>query len=514
MRDAVVALSIALLAAGCGNSSGSSQSVPTPTAPTPGPMPTGPLPTVAPSPLGAGDCASKRAAFEDALPVPVPSSGHYVVQLVNESGVTLLAGANAAHVADQPPKPVLPREGTWIIGPNAVLTVDVPPEWERTIPEGSVGPVFWARTGCRYDVAHNLAQCETGGCGGVYDCSAANATPPGPKALAEWTFDDPNHNAAPDISVVDGVNLNMDIEPIGPHSDTPVGPVDPAFWLGSANLPLTKCGEDLRAADRCPISAFQLKRGDLSFFVEGNGGDGDVIACFSNCGQYKFQGNLTGACPQGFRCPGEPPLSCNPDPASDPICYYWKTFCCAVPEGDPDKVYDKMCTSDAQCSQNAGCWDARGECSCRAFIQQETCPSDVCTNPYSQEASFQPPFGHCADLVGGTTACIGDDTMHEVMPRGLTWPNDPETYYSDAHAYRIVFAPGGTSVPITDSGPPPLCQDLPAAYGYGPAAQNCSIAIMKGATFAGARLPSQAPGVWDCDIANGIATTGVLCRWQ
>ena len=68
-------------------------------------------------------------------------------------------------------------------------------------------------------------------------------------------------------------------------------------------------------------------------------------------------------------------------------------------------------------------------------------------------------------------------------------------------------------MPITDSGRPRLCEDLPAAYGD-PAAQNCSIAIMKGATFAGARLPSEAPGVWDCDIANGIATTGVLCRWQ
>ncbi len=87
-------------------------------------------------------------------------------------------------------------------------------------------------------------------------------------------------------------NLDTDIVPVGPRSDTPVGPADEGFWMSPQNLPLSKC--------------------------------------FSNCGQYKFQGDQLGACPKGYRCPGEPPLDCVADPASNPLCYYWKAFCCAV----------------------------------------------------------------------------------------------------------------------------------------------------------------------------------------
>lgn len=484
---------------------------------------------------GSASCEAARDAFEASLPVPVPTPGRYVVQLVNESDVTVLAAANAAHVAGQPPKSVLPREGTWIIAPRSVLTVDIPVEWESTIPVGSVGPVFWARTGCRYDVDHDFAQCETGDCGGVYDCSKAGRTPPGPKSLAEWTFRDNNGHAAPDISVVDGVNLNMDIEPVGPHSDTVMGPVDPAFWLGSANLPLTKCGGDLRQG--C-ASEFALRREQLSFFIQGSDGAQDVVGCFSNCGQYKFQGQLTGACAAEFRCAGEPPFACDPnlDTEAGRACYYWKAFCCVVPEGDPDGVYTQQCTADDQCRQSAGCWNKglpQSVCSCRAFNASPDCPPDVCTNQNSEKIVFQPPFGLCSDLTDATGRpqdCIGDDTFHEVMPRGLTWPNDPETYYSDAKAYRVVFAPGGTSLPISDSGPIPPCSSLPEAYGYERERANCAGPINAGAVFAGARpsLPCTESSdcavggcnpsthhcdSWECQVNDGDGTNAVLCRW-
>jgi len=508
---------------------------------------------------GSGDCAEKRAIFEAGLPIPVPTPGRYVVQLVNESDVTLLAAANKAFVVGHEPKAVLPREGTWLLGPKSVLTVDIPPEWESTIPKGSVGPVFWARTGCRYDIAHNFAQCETGDCGGVYDCSQAGRTPPGPKSLAEWTFKDPNNNSAPDISVVDGVNLNMDIVPVGPHSDTPVGPVDSHFWLGTANLPLTKCGGDLRAG--CP-SAFQLRREQLTFFIQGSAGAEHVVGCFSNCGQYKFQGQLTGACPAGFRCAGEPAFDCDPNIATEAgrVCYYWKPFCTAVPEGDPDHIYGRPCTMDADCPQHGVCWNSGNPtavCAPSAFNKNPDCPPDVCTNQYSQKISFQPPFSLCSELTDATGRpddCIGDDTFHEVMPRGLTWPNDPQTYYSDAKAFRIVFAPGGTSVPITDSGPIPNCSTLPADYRYAEQRQSCRDVISAGAIFGGARLsPScirycskdhNVPCVvdtdcqpnngvcssdcaiggcnpqtlhcdsWECKVADGDASNAVLCRWD
>jgi hypothetical protein len=117
------------------------------------------------------------------------------------------------------------------------------------------------------------------------------------------------------------------------------------------------------------------------------------------------------------------------------------------------------------------------------------------------------------DATGDAHACVGEDTFHEVLPRGLSWPNDPETYYSDAKIFRIVFAPGGTSVPITDSQPIAPCSALPPAYEFDEAKVDCATAIGDGALFAGARLPSTAPGVWDCSIGDGIATNGVLCSW-
>jgi hypothetical protein len=450
--------------------------------------------------LGAGgggsasSCEQKRAAFEAALPLPVPAApGRYVVQLVNESGETLLAAANAAHQVGMPPKAVLPREGTWVIAPGGVLTIDIPPEWEHTIGAGAVGPVFWARTGCRFDADHDLAQCETGNCSGIYDCSKGDQSAPGPKALAEWTFNDTNHNCAPDISVVDGVNLNMDIVPVGPRTEHK--PSDP-HWLDHT---LTTCGGDLRDTALCP-APFALKRSELPTFIQGSPGGDEIVACFSNCGRYKY--------------PLEPDLHCDADPVADPRCFIWKSFCCAFPV-DGVSPYDVACTDDMQCKQSGGCWNNGNDkpvCACRAFNKDKACPPDVCTFPYTpQTPSNQPPFGSCSDvtdLTGDPSACIGDDTIHRVMPFGLTWPNDPETFFNDAHAYRIVFAPGGTSVPITPSGPIPACKDLPPAYGYKHAAQICS--GVPDRVFAGARPK---PASWDCKIGDGIATLGVLCRW-
>ena len=114
---------------------------------------------------------------------------------------------------------------------------------------------------------------------------------------------------------------------------------------------------------------------------------------------------------------------------------------------------------------------------------------------------------------GDPDACVGEDTFHQVLPRGLTWPNDPETYYSDAKIFRIVFAPGGTTVPITELQEIGVCSALPVAYAYEQAKVDCADAIGKGALFAGARPPSTAPGLWDCSIADAGATNGVLCSW-
>src|SRR5262249_19923742 len=141
-------------------------------------------------PAHAGTVPSSAPAANDCLvnlPVTAPSApSHRVVQLVNCSNEVLLGTANGAFRAGEPSTAVFPREQTWVMqpyvpgtpynqkGPNGnILTIDIPQEWEDTSPAGSLGPRFWARTGCRYDIASDRAQCETGGCGGKYDCSKA-----------------------------------------------------------------------------------------------------------------------------------------------------------------------------------------------------------------------------------------------------------------------------------------------------------------------------------------------------
>lgn len=525
---------------------------------TPAPSPcSGEPPASGPCP----DCTTQvpgASDYENSLPVPSPRPGYnYVVQLVNESDVTLLAAANAAHRGNAtvngpipPPLAVLPRERTWVMQPKGapnngnVLTIDIPLGWEGTqCPPsnpacGADGPRFFARSGCKYDVAHNLAQCETGSCGDAYDCGQqALRMPPlasagrAPLSIVEWTFNSQGGQGYvyPDISLVDGVSLTVDVQALGPHcASKPGAPTEPN-WL-TENQPLARHGSDLREAARCP-ETFRLTRGEVGQMIQGEGNADDVVACFTNCGRYEY--------------PQTPDPGC--DPSSDARCRNWLAFCCYTPPGDPNKVYGGDCTSNAQCAQDGGCWDTGdggpSVCACRAYIKNETCPADVCTHPYTpQNKSAQPPFGHCSDVTDDPTACIGDDTVHEVFPGGYTWPNDPQTYSSDARAYRVIFAPGGTSVPITDSGPIPLCSTLPAAYGYEVQRTICSGVINQGALFAGAALsptcatsddcpiiPGSTPPAhygcdpqakrcasWSCRTEDGgpVATGNLLCRWS
>ena len=525
-----------------------------------------------PAPCAAassGPCASctsdvpGASDYEKSLPVPSPAPGfNYVVQLVNESNVTILAAADAAHrgapAPGQPvPSPVaiLPREGTWVMLPKGapnngnVLTIDVPPEWEDTVCAqdfancGALGPRFWPRTGCTYDIEHNLAQCETGGCGDAYDCGkqALRNPPRGsvgdtPTSISEWTF---NSVAAagyvyPDISLVDGVTLTVDIQALGPHCESKPGVPAGAEpnWL-SQNQPLATHGADLRDPDRC-IPSFRLTRGEKGHIIQGGGGNpDDVIACFSNCGRYEY--------------PNNPGADC--DPEADPKCKYWKDFCCYAADNDP--VYGGSCSNESQCTQAAACWQlpapVGGICACRGYLKNgDTCPADVCKHPNPPNNDAQPPFANCSAVTDDPAACIGDDTVHAVFPGGYTWPNDPQTYGSDARAYRVIFAPGWTEelaskAPITDSTEVPLCDSLPEPYGYEANRRNCEGVINNGAQFAGALLsptcttqddcpfiPGSNPPAhegcytplgrcagWACEISDGgpVSTGTILCRW-
>lgn len=506
---------------------------------------------------GAGDTGNRtKGGGADCLanvPTPTPNPpAHRVIQLVNCSDQTLLGAANAAKQPGQQLSSVFPRERTWVMQPvgspnfGNVLIIDIPPRWENTkcAPGAktcdAVAPRFWARTGCRYDIASDRAQCETGSCGGKYDCSRAQLGTSVGTTIAEWTFYEPvkaplnaptvfyNKDSA-SISAVDGVNLTIDIQPLNgsPHNPFDVLGGHDIQWLAE-QYPLSRSGQDLREPGRCP-DTFRLMRSDLTagtraFVIVDNsgqpaGGDG-TVACLSNCANYAY--------------PSPPPRDCDDsDPTSQ--CYLWKAFCL----GDPNQYGPSRgkCTRNSDCPVGGACWDLKDPtspldhtCQGRAFIKNAICDASVCTYPYGYVDpvknitfySTQPPFGHCSDVTPDPNKCIGDDTLHAVLPKVRVWPSDPQVYGGDATAYRIIFAPGGTSVPITPTGDIPMCSDLPTIYGYkyqygGPKSTGkpCDAPVNQGHAVFGVAFPgATAQDPWACDVGAGSGDNGVICRWN
>ncbi len=521
-------------------------------------------------------CGSKE--YLDALVVPPPQQSGIKrqVQLINCSDQVVLGAATASHAEGAPGWPVFPQSGTWVMqkytpGSTAnVLTIDIPPEWYGQHVKGQTSN-FWARTGCRYDPVTNRAQCETGGCGGQYDCSSANLGAPPGTSLAEWTFYQLSagyYMDFPDISAVNGANLTIDVYPRGGDAMNPTSKTD-FHWL-AYNWPLTVHGEDLREPGRCQTATtgvFQLFRSDIDqtvsilpnypllgyVIVDGNGNPtmppgNNVLACLSNCGKYKFPSELGKA-------------GCNP--ATDENCYAWDTFCA----GDPGITYGQMCNTDADCPQNTPGKDLHvacflkygpnkpGTCEIRAFYKgtvsqcnghpdpQYAAPAFkvACNNTYASinpldigganqyDYGDQPIVGSCSEVIfGGTNqpvACVGDDTLHSVLHGAYTWPNDPEVFGGDAPIYQIVFSPEGQgNAPITPAQSLPLCDSLPGNYMPSQNQTNCSISINdQYAEFGIGVVQNAGPQKWQSDghdwpcsagSQRGSGDNGVVCRWN
>ncbi|XP_010539098.1 PREDICTED: thaumatin-like protein 1b [Tarenaya hassleriana] len=80
-----------------------------------------------------------------------------------------------------------------------------PPNWSGR---------FWARTGCNFDPGTGQGACLTGDCGSNrLECNGAGASPPA--TLAEFTIGsgDPTRQDFYDVSLVDGYNVPMIVEP-------------------------------------------------------------------------------------------------------------------------------------------------------------------------------------------------------------------------------------------------------------------------------------------------------------
>ncbi|KAM1668594.1 hypothetical protein ACFX2K_042804 [Malus domestica] len=123
--------------------------------------------------------------------------------------------------------------------PGGSRSFQSPPNWSGR---------FWGRTGCNFDPTTGAGTCATADCGSnQIECNGAGATPPA--TLAEFTIGGSDNQDFYDVSLVDGYNLPMMVEPSG----------------GSGNCLSTGCATDLN--QQCPA--------ELQF---GNG-----AACKSAC---------------------------------------------------------------------------------------------------------------------------------------------------------------------------------------------------------------------------------------
>ncbi|KAK0592042.1 hypothetical protein LWI29_012323 [Acer saccharum] len=113
---------------------------------------------------------------------------------------------------------------------------------------------IWARTGCKFDQS-GIGSCQTGDCGGRLQCDGNGATPPA--SLFEITLGAGNEKDFYDVSIVDGYNLPIVVQPRGVYGSA-----------GTCNA--TGCASDINMG--CP----------KELQVVGGGGDG-VVACKSAC---------------------------------------------------------------------------------------------------------------------------------------------------------------------------------------------------------------------------------------
>ena len=156
-----------------------------------------------PSPAGSSAEPVATSASPTALAAApsVPPGGH-TLTFVNavEETIWLATTKDAAHP--------LPATG-WVLAPGQRLTLVVPAHY---------GGRFWGRTGCHFDAA-GRGRCDTGDCGGRFQCAGSGATP---ATLAELTLDAWNDLDFYDVSMVDGSNLPMYINVLHGSAKDPV----------------------------------------------------------------------------------------------------------------------------------------------------------------------------------------------------------------------------------------------------------------------------------------------------
>jgi len=234
-----------------------------------------PTPSKKTVPTTPAASTTTAAASTTTTTVSAPAGSH-VITIVNAWNETIWAATNPN--AQHP----IPVTG-WKLAPGQSVSFVVPAGW---------GGRVWGRTGCSFDSA-GVGHCESGDCGGVFQCQGTGATP---ATLAELTLDSFDGLDFYDVSMVDGSNLPMYI--------------NTTHRVGTDPISSNGCYEGAcTSAVVCP-SAMQVKA------------DGQVVACETACAA--FGGDA-------YCCTGAWAGRANCDPAKWPIDYAKLVFKDAEP---------------------------------------------------------------------------------------------------------------------------------------------------------------------------------------
>jgi hypothetical protein len=146
----------------------------------------------------------------------------------------------------------LPFNGGWELKSGQTVSVNVPKDF--------TAGRFWGRTNC--NLKSGQFRCDTGDCGPRVQCSADGIKRGGepPVTLAEFTLN-ANGKDYYDVSLVDGFNVKMTIEPINPSQNFG----SPAqYWCTKPS-----CKTDINSI--CPN---ELRQKNLA---------GQTVACYHPC---------------------------------------------------------------------------------------------------------------------------------------------------------------------------------------------------------------------------------------
>lgn len=236
--------------------------------------------SASPSP-SASPSASKSRAGTPTNPALAPQqttapAGDHLITIVNAYNQTIWAATNPN--AQHP----IPVTG-WKLAPGQSVTFTVPAGW---------GGRVWGRTGCSFD-SSGAGHCQSGDCGGVFQCQGTGGTP---TTLAELTLDSFDGLDFYDVSLVDGSNLPMYINTTHRVDADPIS--SNGCYKGACTKPIV-----------CP-SAMQVKAG------------GQAVACETACAAFNTD---------AYCCRGSWSGRTNCDPTKWPIDYARLVFKDAEP---------------------------------------------------------------------------------------------------------------------------------------------------------------------------------------